>query len=182
MFISDTAKNTYWKMLKLINHETVGAGLKGATFNNTLYSLLSFFFRAYHSYSKCSIQGQAFIESGYKSSWVAGSSLTFTGEQHISLSTHNQVWSMYFSLAIIFPRVILPPIWNELRLQILNIWLIQYSLLHCLCNLWAMALKGSNPQICPVLHVSCRPDLYCRWKKYFLSNIKGSMRNRFNAS
>lgn len=98
------------EILKLLNHETVSAGLKGQTFHNTIYSLLSFFFRAHHSYSECPIQGQAFIEAGYKSSWVAGSSLTFTGEQHNSLSTHIQLRSMYFRPAIIFPWVILLPI------------------------------------------------------------------------
>lgn len=132
MLIDDAAKIDA-NMLKLINHETVSAGLNGGTFHNTLYGLLSFFFRAHHSYSECSIQGQAFIEAGYKSSWVAGSSLTFTGEKHISLSMHIQLRSMYFRLAIIFPWVILLPIYNELRILILSvIYLMQYSLLHCL--------------------------------------------------
>lgn len=98
------------KILKLINHEIVSSGLKGGTFHNAHYGMLSFFFRAHHSYSDCSIQGQAFIETGYKSSWVAGSSLTFRGEQHISLNTHIQLRSLYFRLAIIYPRVILLPI------------------------------------------------------------------------
>lgn len=128
MFSHDAAE-----ILKLPNHEIVSAGLKGRTFHNTIYSLLSFFFQAHHSYSECSIQGQAFIEAGYKSSWVAGSSLTFTGEQRISLSTHIKLRLMYFRPAIIFPWVILLPIYNKLRILILSfIWLMQYSLLHCL--------------------------------------------------
>lgn len=52
------------KILKLINHETVSAALKGGTFHNTLYSLLSFFFKD------------------------PSKGLTFTGEQHITLSIH----------------------------------------------------------------------------------------------
>lgn len=121
------------KMLKLINQGIVSAALEVGTFCDTLYGLLSFFFRAHHSYSECSIPGQAFIEAGYKSSWVAGSSLTFTGEQHISLSTNIQLRSMHFRLAIIFPWVIFLPIYNKLGILILSIvWFMQYSLLHCL--------------------------------------------------